>query len=397
MPVKIPTLQELRDRIKTDIESRLSVTLPLYGKNFLVAWIGVQAAKLRLIYNLIHFVNENITPDTAVSEDLGGTLDRWGRIKLGRNMFQATNGVYEMDVTGTIGSVINAGQTFRSKDGSLSSNKLFVVDNQVTLDVSPKTIQVRSLETGVDSILATGDELVQSSPIVGVDSLSTISSVVDAPKDAEDVEDYRDKIVEAFRIEPQGGAVGDFRLWSADQQGVRTVYPYAKDGESGAINIYVEASEEDSVDGNGTPSDDLIADLQSEQGVFWLDPDVNINIDDRGRMPLTVLNNYVLKATPLEVIVTINGFVGLTASIQASILTALKATLKEVRPYISGADVFATKNDILTINSLAFSVISTIPQNTLFGTLTMKINGIDSSAFTFDKGNIPYIEIVNIN
>lgn len=397
MPIQIPTLQELRDRIKNDIESRLSVTLPTYGKNFLVTWVGVQAAKLRLIYNLIHFVNENITPDTAVSESLGGTLDRWGRIKLGRNMFQATNGVYEMDVSGTIGSVINAGQTFRSKDGSTSSNKLFVVDNQVTLDVSPKTIQVRSLETGIDSILVIGDELLQSSPIVGIDSLSTISSVLDTPLDAEDVEDFRDKIVESFRIEPQGGAVGDFRIWAADEQGVRTVYPYAKDGESGAIDIYVEASESDSIDGNGTPSDDLIDSLDSEQGVLWLDPDVNIDINDRGRMPLTVLNSYILKVTPLKVEVTIDGFVGLTTDIEDSILTALKATLKNVRPYIAGADVFADKNDILSINSLSFAVIDTIPSNTYFGTLSMTISGNSQSTFTFDKGNIPYIENINFN
>ena len=75
MAVNIPKISDLRDRIKQDVEGKLNISIPSFGKSFLLTWIGVQAAKLKLFYLQLAKVQKNILPDTADSEIDGGTLE----------------------------------------------------------------------------------------------------------------------------------------------------------------------------------------------------------------------------------------------------------------------------------------------------------------------------------
>lgn len=85
MAVQIPTTQELYTSIKSDLETELNINIPVFGKIFLRALAAVQAAKLKLYYLAIASVQKNIFPDTADPESIGGTLERFGIVKLGRN------------------------------------------------------------------------------------------------------------------------------------------------------------------------------------------------------------------------------------------------------------------------------------------------------------------------
>ena len=391
MAVNIPTIQELRDRIKTDVEGKLNISLPTFGKNFLLTWIGVQAAKLKLFYVQLFFVQKNTLPDTADSELKGGTLERWGRIKLNRNPFAATAGVYTLEITGTIGATINSGQTWKSNDDSSNAGKLYVLDNDFELESNPDYITVRALEVGLEGRLVVGDQLTSISPIVNVDRIGEITVEDTIPLSAETIEDYRDKVIEAFRLEPQGGAVGDFRLWAADAQGVRKVYPNAKSGESSNVDLFIEATIDDSTDGKGTPTGTILTDVEA---VIELDPDDTLDINVRGRRPLGIHTVYYLPVTPLDVDITILGFVGITDEIKTTIETALTSFLYDVRPFIAGADVLSKKNDVLTINNIAFNIVSVIPQGTYFSSIVLRVNGVNSSVYQFLGGNIPSLNSI---
>lgn len=390
MPINIPTITQLRDRIKEDIETRLNITIPTISKNFLYTWVGVQASVIKLMYNLIHFVSQNITPDTAVSESIGGTLERWGRLKLNRNPFNAKAGIYNISVTGTIGSVINVGQIWRSKETATSSNKLFIVDSQITLSTSPQNIEVRALEPSLSSLLSVNDELIYVSPIVGINQLATVTSVVVNPLNAETLEEYRGKVITAFRLEPQGGASGDYILWSADAQGVRRLFPYAKSGESSCVNVFVEAVETSNTL-NGVPT---LSMLENVEEVIEQDPDITKPIYERSRRPLGALNVYVLPIIPIPIQINILGAIGFSNSIKASILASVKNYLLTVRPFIAGADTLNEKNDILSVNNLIFEIQNVIPKDTRFATLTMNVSGVSQSSFTFINGDIPYLDTI---
>ena len=139
---------------------------------FLRALASVQAAKLKLFYLAAAFLQKNLFADTADSESLGGTLERFGRVKLNRNPFPAVPGEYDFDVTGSIGATIPAQSTFKSNDSSSNPGYLYVLDNAVTLTATTQTVTLRALVAGLDSALEVADTCTSTAPIalVNVDN-----------------------------------------------------------------------------------------------------------------------------------------------------------------------------------------------------------------------------------
>ncbi|MBP6659712.1 MAG: baseplate J/gp47 family protein [Chitinophagales bacterium] len=386
----IPTYIELYNGILSDLETQMQVSVPIFGKNFLRALAVVQAGKLWLYYKAIANVQKNIFIDTAEPESIGGTLERFGRVKLNREPFSARAGEYIVTVTGSIGAIIPAQSTFKSDDTVINSGKLFILDSAFTLVATTDSITIRALEAGNDSKLNIGDTLTATAPIALVDSIVTVSAETIEPSAEENIEDYRDKALDAYRLEPQGGAATDYRLWSADAQGVKQSYPYAKTGVVNEINLFVEATIADSIDGKGTPSALLLTDVEE---VVEFDPDTTRPTYERGRRPLGVIVNF-LPVTVLNVDVTINGFVGLTVDIQNAIELSLIDEINLVRPFVAACDILDEKNDILDSNKIISIILNTRP-GSVFGAITLNVGGVPYNSYTFINGNIPYVNSIN--
>ncbi len=386
----IPTYIELYNDILSDLETQMQVSIPIFGKNFLRALAVVQAGKLWLYYKAIANVQKNIFIDTAEPESIGGTLERFGRVKLNREPFSARAGGYVVTVTGSIGAIIPAQSTFKSDDTVINSGKLFILDSAYTLVATTDSITIRALEAGNDSKLNIGDTLTATAPIALVDSIVTVSAETIEPSAEENIEDYRDKALDAYRLEPQGGAATDYRLWSADAQGVKQSYPYAKTGVVNEINLFVEATIADSIDGKGTPSALLLTDVEE---VVEFDPDTTRPTYERGRRPLGVIVNF-LPVTVLNVDVTINGFVGLTVDIQNAIELSLIDEINLVRPFVAACDILDEKNDILDSNKIISIILNTRP-GSVFGAITLNVGGVPYNSYTFINGNIPYVNSIN--
>lgn len=388
--VTIPTLAQLYTSVKADLETSFGDTIPSFGKNFLRALAMVQAGKLKIYYYAIANLQKNLAPDTADPEALGGTLERYGRIKLNRNPFPAAPGQYQIQVTGLVGAVISASQTFKSNDDSLNPGALFILDNSYTLVANPDSIVVRALTPGLDSKLLVGDGLTSTSPIANVNSDAVVLVETVPPLAAEDTEAYRSKTLDAYRLEPEGGAASDYRLWAEDAQGVQQVYAYAKAGFSGEVNLYVEATIADSIDGKGTPSNFI---LDAVEAVVELDPDTTKPINDRGRRPLGAFQIHYLPVSPKTIDIQITGFVGITADIQTLIATAIKSFLDDVRPFVAGADVLENKNDIFGINQI-ISIILSVRPGSVFGAIQLTVAGNVVNSFTFTNGDIPALNSI---
>ncbi len=388
--ITIPTITQLYNTIKADLESVYGSSIPSFGKNMLRALAIVQAGRLKLYYLAIASLQKNIFIDTADPEALGGTLERFGRIKLNRNPFPATAGQYLIQITGAVGAVINSSTTFISNDDALSPGMLFVLDSTYILVSTTDTITVRALTPGTDAKLSVGDGLTATSPIANVDSSASVLNESLAPLAAENLEEYRVKGIEAYRLEPQGGAVGDYRLWALDAQGVAATYPYAKSGVDNEINLYVEATIADSTDGKGTPSSDLLDDVED---VVELDPDNTKPLNERGRRPLGVFLIHYLPISPLDIDIEITGFIGITSEIEDLILTALTEALSAVRPFIAGADILSSKNDIFSTNSIISIILQANP-GSQFSAIQMTVAGNVEASHTFVDGQIPYLNSV---
>ncbi|MCE3278023.1 MAG: hypothetical protein K0S44_214 [Bacteroidetes bacterium] len=390
--ITIPTLNDLYTSIKADLEAEMGVSISLIGKVFLRATASVQAAKLKLYYLAIANLQKNIFVDTAEPESMGGTLERFGRVKIGRNPFAAVAGQYTLTVTGTLGATIPGQTLFKSDDTSASPGYLFILDSSHTLAGSTDTITVRALTPGTDSKLDVLNTLSPTAPIALVNSGPAsvyVSAIVVQPLAAEDTEEYREEVLNSYRMEPQGGAATDYRLWSQDAQGVEQVYPYAKSGSPCEIDLYVEATIADSTDGKGTPSQSILDDVED---VVEFNPDTTLALNERGRRPLQVVVNF-LPITVKEIGITITGFTGVTAAQKTLLLSAFTAAISEIRPFVSGADILSDKNDILDTNKLIGIIVSAIP-GAVFTTVSFTVDGVSKSTFTFTDGYIPNLNTV---
>lgn len=387
--IDIPKIKDLYDGVLADLEASVDITIPLFGKVFLRGLAAVQAAKLKTLYLVAAILQRNIFPDTAQPENVGGTLERFGRVKLGRNPFSAVPGEYTVSLTGTTGGIVPEGQVFKSDDDSLNPGFLFILDEEYEMPGSSGSITLRALTPGTESKLEVGNKLTATSPIAEVDSQVTVTVEAVAPSAEEGIEDYRTKVLNSFRIEAQGGASADYRLWSQDAQGVKNTYIFAKSGEVNAVNVYVEATVEDSTDEHGTPTPTILTEVEE---VIERSPDTTLPLLDRGRRPTNVIVN-VLPVEPLSVEIQILGYVGLNATIESLILSSIEELINSIRPYVAAIDAVDDKNDILDVNRVIAAILSARPGST-FTSVVLTVDGVDLSTYTFENGYIPYLDTV---
>ena len=387
--ISIPTLQALCADLIAQLEAQYGDTISTTGKSALRATANSLGGQLKLFYLGLANNQKNMLPDTADSVAVGGTLERWGFIKLGRYPYLATSGEYILTVTGTIGAVINGQTTFLSDDTSLNPSQLYILDNAHTVVSVPDYITVRALTSGTAGKLNVSDTLTPTSPIPLVNSPLVVSSQTVQPLDAESLVEYRNEVIQSFLLSPQGGAATDYRLWSQDAQGVANVYPYAASGYTNRVDLYIESNITDSIDGKGTPSGSMITAVQS---VVNFNPNTSLSTLQRGRRPITVVVNYHAIAIK-QVDMSIPSFVGITPELQALILNALTLYASSLRPFVAAADIISNKNDIIDINSIVAVILSVAPGSS-FATPILKIDSVPMTSYQFVLGNIPYLNSV---
>lgn len=381
--ITLPTLAQLNAAILQNLETEFYATINPVGKAELRAQAAVQAATLKDLYLAIAQTQKNIFVDTCDEE----TLIRFGVIKINRQPFGAIAGQYTVTVTGQIGQVLPAQTTiFKSDDSSLNPGILYMLDTAHTMLTTSDSIVVRSLTAGIESKMQIGDTMTATAPIPLVNSVVTVTAETVQPLAAETINAYRALVLQAFRLEAQGGASTDYRLWVNSVQGLKAVYPYAKPGEPWVINLFIESTVSDSVDGKGTPSQAMI---DAVEAVVNFDPDTSQPQNERGRRPTGVTPDY-LPITPLTVVITIDSYQGLTLDIQAQLLTAFQDSINAVRPYVPAADSPQEKNNVIDTNKLGNVIYTAVP-GSVYGPVTFTVGGIGYGSYTFVNGDIPWL------
>lgn len=382
----IPTITQLNTNIEGDFKNKLNLSSDML-KKVLKAFALVLSGQFHLAYLYLRDIQDNIFPDTATTEDVGGTLERQGRIYLNRGIFPASIGVFKVSVIGIAGSVLRANLTFKSNEASLNPGQLYVLDSEYTCSGVDDEIEIRSLGNGVNFNLALSDTLTITEPVIGVDKTVTITEIIEQPKAGETIELYRQAILNAIQLEPQGGSRADYRQWATDAQGVRLIYPYVRDGEPSKMDIYVEATIADSTDGKGTPTTTILDDVED---VLNYDPDITKPIYERGRRPAQSFL-YVTTIVLVPIDIQITGLLDSSLSVQNTIKSSLDDLLYKIRPFISGSDLQRNKNDILYYGKVQSAVTESLINGNYFNVLDLYVDGNAEVSFTFNLGNIPYL------
>lgn len=367
--MNIPTLSELHESIKQDLKNRLLIPT-IFSKSVINVFAAIQAAKLKILYIFIKNVYDNIFVDTADE----AMLERFGIVKLDRLPFPPTAGEYECSVNGTDGAVISANTTYKN----IGNNELYILDNTFTFSGATETITLRALTAGTVSELESGDELQVTSPLVNVSDIAVVQSVTTQPTDGESLQDYRDKVIKSYRSEPQGGARTDYQLWALDENTVRKAYPYVKSGEAGVIDLYIEANAADSTDGIGTPTATTLTEVENVIA---------------SRVPMTVFDiNYLpVQTVPIDVIISDLS----DTSFIAQIKTEIQTFLRDVRPFVDGADIISERNDILYESDIVIIIRNVIGKLNTFSAVIMEVDGVQVEQYQFIENEIPYVDTVS--
>jgi len=382
----IPTIKELYTNISNDLRSKLNLQID-YLKKTLDAFSVVMSGFFHLAYLYLSDVQDNIFPDKATTADQGGTLERQGIIYMNRNPFPDSIGSFKLGVTGVAGSILRVNLTFKSNEGALNPGQLYILDSEYELTGTDDEIEVRSVGAGVEYNLNVDDELTITEPVIGVDKTVSVLEILEQPKAGETTELYRQAILNAIQLEPQGGSRADYRQWSTDAQGVRLVYPYVRDVDTGTIDLYVEATLVDSADGKGTPTAEILEEVEE---VIEMDPDVTKPIYERGRRPMQADPN-VLPIVLVPVDIQILGLSDSSTSVQETIESSIVDFLYDVRPFIAGADLRRNKNDILYSGKLQGIVTDALINGNFFNVLNLSVDGNLVTSYEFTLGNIPYL------
>jgi uncharacterized phage protein gp47/JayE len=382
----IPKIQQLNANIAADFKNKLNLANDSL-KKVLNAMSLVFAAQFHLAYLYLRDIQDNIFPDTANTESVGGTLERQGRIYLNRDRFPDSIGSFKVSVDSVAGSVLRKNLTFKSNEGTLNPGQLYVLDAEYICTGTDDEITIRSLGAGSTFNLAVGNNLTITEPVIGVEKTVSVIQVITQPRAGETVELYRQAILNAIQLEPQGGSRADYRQWATDAQGVRLIYPYIADVTTGVVSIYVEAVLIDSTDNLGTPT---LAILNDVEDVINFDPDVTKPTYERGRKPAQAfLDMQPITLVPVDI--TITGLNTNTIDIQNTIQGSVESLLYKIRPFIAGADLLRNKNDILYYGRMQSTVTESLTNGNFFDNLDLFVDGNSIVSYEFNLGNVPYL------
>jgi len=204
--------------------------------------------EFRSIEVLIEDALNQITPITAdIREEVIdgeptnplGMLEIYGVLKDIEPRRHATPGTYRASVDvipETDGEIIPIGAELTSISGNTGIN--LVVTKGINLIQSTignpigGVIELEAVETGANTALRNGTVLSFNTPIPNINKEATIiigdnDGVTNLPQDAESIESFRERIINAFRYEVSGGKTSDFRAWANDLPGIVNVFPYS--------------------------------------------------------------------------------------------------------------------------------------------------------------------------
>ena len=395
------TVDYVYNLILTSLQEKFNNRLRLLPKAFLVVLAKVLSAIYIIPFKLCGWFLLQIFPDTASYSKvnvLGHTIRPL--VKLG-DQFGVQRPMEGKAWQGVIivkrlaeNKVIALGTQLKSD----ITGFIYCVSESVELDEVEKRVEVYCTETGIDGNLADGDILTFVNPIDYAEKNTEVAETTVTGTDDETEESYRRRVVNRYSVQPQGGALADYRIWAYDVAGVLQTYPYNDENSPGGVIIYVAGTTD--LYPTRVPDSALLVAVGK---ACTYDPDTGA----ANRKPLTAIldpqgnetypNVKAVHITHFNVYVT--GLTGVTAQdFGESLKSELETYFNNREPYIRGlsndnhrTDSILRNSLIATVNSIALSMKAT------FDTVTMNTTGPVIAEYTLGKGELAALGDLYIN
>jgi hypothetical protein len=389
------TIAEVRTLLINEWQTQFNNKLRILPKSFIKIFATVCAGVFIFLYKQIGWVFLQIFPETAYWGEVNvlglkiRPLVKWGvLIGVGEpKTGSAWRGNILVDVTQLL-SQLTAGTQLKSD----ITGKIYLTDETATFDFDTAVIPVSCSETGSAGNLEPGDVLNFVSPLGNVKKAATVQTVLEDAIDDETEAEYRYRVVNRWRMQPQGGALADYRIWAAEVSGVLQTYPYNDQSSPAGVLLYVS--------GNPTYYTDRIpsaALLLLVGKACTYNPESGV----ANRKPLTAIidpqgNETYTNVKPITVNIFDVYIYGLTGIPALDFANAVRSPLEEYflgrEPYIRGLSDDNNKTNIVSKNNVS-SVVDqiSISVKAEFDSVALYRNGVPCPVYNLsmdDEENI---------
>ncbi len=401
MAYKNKTVKEVETLLINSFEHEFNKKLRLLPKSFIRVLCRVLAGVFIILYKQIGWYFLQMFPETADWQEVNILGQRVRPlVKLGALFGIGAplagvqwQGILIVDVLKT-GSVLYSGTQLKSN----ITGKLYITTETRTLSSEKENVKVVCVDIGSAGNLETGDVLNFVNPYGFIKSEAVVSEVERVGLDEELEASYRERLINRFRLQPQGGALADYRIWAADVPGVLRVYPYNDKEQPGGVLLYV----------SGIPSvfNDRIPDkglLKKVGDACTYDPETG----KATRKPLTAMldpkNNgsyeNIKAVSVVEIEVAVTGVTGIEPADFAELIKpSIKNYFLDRDLYIRGlsddnnrTNVISKNHVITVINQMAVSA------KAVFEDVFLKREGEIFKSYVLDDGRLSKLGRLSVN
>jgi uncharacterized phage protein gp47/JayE len=236
MPFEVPTLPALVQRANEDL-ARAGIDGVLRRSDSAVL-ARVRSGGVFGLYGLLAWQARQILPDTC-DEDM---LARWANLK-GVLRTPATASAGAIDVVGADGVIVPENMIWQTRGG------LQVVVTQDTVIASGQaSVPVQALLVGQAGNLSESVQVTAISPVAGVTDRATVAAGgLVGGTDQEPLENWRQRVVRAFRIQPHGGDLEDYVTWALEVPGVTRAWARGSWFGPGTVGVFVVRDNDENI------------------------------------------------------------------------------------------------------------------------------------------------------
>ena len=337
----IPTTAQLTADNLARFESQLGQQAPINAKAFLRVLSVLEAVLATSLYkNSIDQIKQTlaITAGETGLTVLGAEYGVNRKVAVSANLTITLPGINGTIIPNTVDFVGDAnGLRYR-------------VDASATIVGGIATISVTANDPGAVGNLNDGDTLTIGTQVPGAESTATVLQTDTVGADEEDLELWRQRILDIERAPGGGGNAADYRNWSQEVAGVARAFPFSGNpitlfapDTPPERTVYIQATPD--VDPDGIPTQAL---LDSVRASISVDPLTGLSRPPLGLTDGTLYVEPIIRLEFFVIVAGLNVDAGLETAIKESIITQLDLYFSSLRPFVDGVDPALVRNDAIT-------------------------------------------------
>ena len=239
------TIRETRDLLITAFKQEFNGVLRILPRSFVKIFATIIAGVFITLYKQIGWFFLQIFPETAYWKEVNvlgfriRPLVKWG-VLIGVGPPRSGTqwrGKARVHVT-SINTRLNPGTQLKSS----LTGQIYITNEIKFLESEIEEINITCTVPGTIGNLRIDDTLSFASPLGNVQRVATISDVAHDGVNDETEGEYRFRVVNRYRMQPQGGSLADYRLWASEVPGVLNTYPYNDANSPAGVLLYISGN-----------------------------------------------------------------------------------------------------------------------------------------------------------